>query len=48
MAGLAAVVGPGVRGLAVGDRVAVLHYSGCDYCSWCRQGLPNHCTDKTV
>lgn len=36
-------VGPGVTGLAVGDRVAIDPSVPCGVCRWCVRGLPNQC-----
>ena len=40
LAGEVAVLGPGVRGLAIGQRVGVepRHLVGCGRCRWCRRG----------
>lgn len=37
-------VGAGVEGIAVGDRVAVYHISGCGRCEDCRRGYQISCT----
>jgi threonine dehydrogenase-like Zn-dependent dehydrogenase len=37
-AGVVTALGPGTRRLAVGDRVAVYHISGCGQCAECRRG----------
>jgi L-iditol 2-dehydrogenase len=39
-------VGPNVKHLRVGDRVAVAHISGCGNCSICRKGWDMHCSQK--
>jgi L-iditol 2-dehydrogenase len=36
-------LGPGVSGLAVGDRVAVEGHNFCRTCAWCRRGETNLC-----
>lgn len=36
-------IGSGVDGLSVGDLVAVSPSRPCGACSYCHQGLPNHC-----
>jgi L-idonate 5-dehydrogenase len=36
-------LGPGVDGLAVGQLVAVSPSRPCGVCSYCLEGLPNHC-----
>lgn len=38
-------VGPGVEGLRVGQLVAVSPSRPCNSCSYCLQGLQNHCLD---
>jgi L-idonate 5-dehydrogenase len=43
VAGLVTAVAPGVEGIAVGDRVAVNPSRPCRACSYCLDGLPNHC-----
>lgn len=40
-------LGPGVRRLAVGDRVAVYHIAGCGVCEECRHGYAIGCTDPS-
>lgn len=45
-AGIVAEVGEGVTTLAVGDRVAVAHVTGCGYCVACRRGRDIDCADK--
>jgi threonine dehydrogenase-like Zn-dependent dehydrogenase len=46
--GIAAEVGSGVRGVAVGDRVAVAPNLWCGQCDWCRRGLRNQCENGTT
>src|SRR6516165_6656640 len=41
-------VGPGVRSLRVGDRVAVEPNWGCGSCDLCREGLGNVCLQRTA
>jgi threonine dehydrogenase-like Zn-dependent dehydrogenase len=43
-AGDVVAVGPGVAGLATGDRVVVYHISGCGTCPDCRMGYQISCT----
>ena len=45
IAGTVAALGPGVTGLAVGDRVAVNPSLPCGVCRFCTAGLPNHCEE---
>ena len=42
-AGVVVEVGPGVTHLAVGDRVACYHITGCNECRACRSGWMLHC-----
>ena len=44
-AGTVAVVGAGVTGLQVGDRVAVANSAPCEACQPCRRGRPGLCED---
>jgi len=48
IAGVVKAVGPGVTFPAVGDRVAVQHYSGCGVCETCRTGWDVHCENVRV
>ncbi len=41
--GEVAALGPGVAGLAVGDRAIVYHYAGCGTCTYCRSGWEQLC-----
>ncbi len=41
--GEVAAIGPGVAGLALGDRVIVYHYAGCGACKHCRSGWEQLC-----
>ncbi len=41
--GEVAAPGPGVDGLAVGDRIAVHRAFGCDTCGWCLRGYRMRC-----
>jgi threonine dehydrogenase-like Zn-dependent dehydrogenase len=47
LAGEVAALGPGVEGLAIGQRVGVepAHLIGCGRCRWCRRGDPQLCPD---
>jgi len=42
-AGVVVELGPGVHHLAVGDRVACYHITGCNECRACRAGWMLHC-----
>jgi len=46
--GLVEATGPGVRGLAVGDRVVLNPLRGCGACPRCRQGAVNQCESGAV
>ncbi|HEU0221856.1 MAG TPA: L-idonate 5-dehydrogenase, partial [Paracoccaceae bacterium] len=43
VSGWITALGPGVTGLAEGDLVAVTPSRPCGACTYCREGLPNHC-----
>ncbi|UOQ57854.1 alcohol dehydrogenase catalytic domain-containing protein [Leucobacter allii] len=43
IAGVVVETGPGVGFPRVGDRVFLMHYSGCGSCEFCRVGLHQHC-----
>ena len=43
--GVIAALGPGARGVAIGRRVMVYHYSGCGRCKYCRIGYEQLCVD---
>jgi L-idonate 5-dehydrogenase len=45
VAGTIEAVGSGVSGFAVGDRIAVSPSRPCGSCTYCQQGLQNHCLD---
>ncbi len=45
VAGTVEAVGPGVAGLAPGQRVAVNPSRPCGACRYCLEGLPNQCLD---
>jgi D-arabinose 1-dehydrogenase-like Zn-dependent alcohol dehydrogenase len=45
-AGVVDAVGPGVRHVAVGDRVGVYHYRGCGHCAECRGGRLKWCDQR--
>ena len=45
IAGLVEQVADDVTGIAVGDRVAVSPSRPCGRCTYCQQGLQNHCLD---
>jgi L-iditol 2-dehydrogenase len=42
-AGEVAALGPGVRGLKVGQRLALEPANPCGHCEWCNTGKPNLC-----
>ncbi len=44
-AGVVLEVGANVRGIRPGDHVVVGPAGSCGTCTWCSQGLPQHCTD---
>ena len=44
--GVVVELGEGVRGLEVGNRVAVYHISGCGTCEYCRSGWQILCSNK--
>src|SRR5262245_46799642 len=46
--GEVAAVGPGVRGVRAGDRVAVEPNWGCGRCDLCRDGQGNVCLQRTA
>lgn len=43
IAGVVEAVGPDVTFPKVGDRVFIMHYSGCGSCKPCREGWHQHC-----
>lgn len=45
IAGMVEAVAPDVIGLRAGDRVALSPSRPCSRCSYCQQGLQNHCLD---
>ena len=45
VAGTVVALGEGVSSLTMGSRVAVNPSRPCSRCSYCLQGLPNHCMD---
>jgi len=45
VAGMIEAVGANVRGYAVGERVAISPSRPCGLCTYCQQGLQNHCLD---
>jgi NADPH:quinone reductase-like Zn-dependent oxidoreductase len=47
-AGVVHSVGPGVEGVAVGDRVAVSYIRTCDHCEWCNRGQDNLCENRKL
>ncbi len=48
VSGTVAALGPGVSGLAVGDRVVVEPFIGCGRCYPCRAGKPNCCVNLRI
>jgi (R,R)-butanediol dehydrogenase / meso-butanediol dehydrogenase / diacetyl reductase len=46
LSGTVTEVGPGVRGLSAGTRVAVRATWGCDECPQCRMGVPHLCPKR--
>jgi 2-desacetyl-2-hydroxyethyl bacteriochlorophyllide A dehydrogenase len=46
--GVVAEVGSGVRGVVVGERVAVAPNLWCGECAWCRRGFHNQCENGTT
>lgn len=45
-AGTVVRTGPGVPGLATGDRVSIFYLLACDRCETCRRGLQNACPNR--
>jgi L-idonate 5-dehydrogenase len=45
VAGVVEELGPGTGGFALGDRVALSPSRPCGACTYCQQGLQNHCLD---
>ena len=45
VAGTVLAVGPGVTHVGPGDRVAVSPSAPCGHCTYCQQGLQQHCLD---
>jgi len=41
--GVIAALGPGARGVEIGQRVVVYHYKGCGRCKYCRIGYEQYC-----
>lgn len=48
ISGEVAALGPGVTGVAVGDRVAPLYQIHCRECEWCHSGQHMHCERITM
>ena len=48
IAGRVEQIAGGVGGVAVGDRVAVSPSRPCGACTYCQQGLQNHCLDLSL
>ena len=48
IAGVISAVGPGVRGVAVGERVVVDPFIGCGHCYPCRIGKRNCCANLSI
>jgi len=46
--GIVSAVGPCVRNLKEGDRVALICFIGCGFCRYCRGGEPNLCNNVGV
>ncbi|TCL76549.1 2-desacetyl-2-hydroxyethyl bacteriochlorophyllide A dehydrogenase [Hydrogenispora ethanolica] len=44
IAGVVAKIGPGVTGLAAGDKVVIDPLYPCEACDFCRENQQNHCT----
>ena len=45
VAGVIDAVGAGVSGFASGERIAISPSRPCTLCTYCQQGLQNHCLD---
>lgn len=45
VAGVIEAVGNDVRGFTIGERVAISPSRPCGHCTFCQQGLQNHCLD---
>ena len=45
VSGIVERIGDGVSGINTGDLIAVSPSRPCGSCSYCHEGLPNHCTD---
>ena len=45
VAGVIDAVGAGVSGFATGERIAISPSQPCTLCTYCQQGLQNHCLD---
>ncbi|KAF9025261.1 GroES-like protein [Hymenopellis radicata] len=43
--GVVQSVGAAVKSFKVGDRVIISAITSCSACSYCRRGMPSHCTD---
>src|SRR6185312_13495232 len=48
IAGVISAVGPGVKGVAIGERVVVEPFIGCGHCCPCRIGKRNCCANLSI
>src|SRR6266511_4203843 len=47
-AGIVEAIGPGVRGLSVGDHIVTSFIPGCGRCRWCASGQQNLCDNGAL